>query len=367
MAGWVLGWLTAGSAFAGAWRRSLECRAVPPRRHAARKPTAKIRAKGEPFLEPRARSVFRSRLLAWYDKHRRDLPWRKDHDPYRVWLSEIMLQQTRVAAVLEKYARFLQLFPKIEHLAAAPQSSVLAAWSGLGYYRRARALHDAARVIVGEREGKFPVTAEKWMELPGIGRYTSAAIASIAFGEKAAVVDGNVERVAQRLLGRQLGSAELWEFAGELLSPQRPGDFNQAMMELGATVCVPGEPKCLVCPVANACATRGNLPGTEKVQKTTKATVFYALDCQDGKVRLLQRDKSATLMPLMWELPEFASNGCAPKVWLRLKHSITTTNYDVRVVRDGGGKTGKRIAVERLREIPLTGLARKILRAAEIL
>jgi A/G-specific adenine glycosylase len=286
-----------------------------------------------------------------------------------VWLSEIMLQQTRVAAVIEKYTRFLELFPTVEHLAAASQPSVLAAWSGLGYYRRARALHDAARLIVEKRGSIFPVTAEAWGELPGIGRYTSAAIASIAFGERAAVVDGNVERVAERLQGRRLASAEVWEFAEEVLSPQRPGDFNQAMMELGATVCVPGEPKCLLCPVAGACATKGNLPSTEKTQRTTKATVFYALDCRDGKVRLTQRPKAAALMPLMWELPEVAPNGA--EVWLRLKHSITTTNYDVQVVREARNKAGKttekRFAVAQLGEIPLTGLARKILRAAEIL
>ena len=312
-------------------------------------------------------AVFRRRLLVWYDVHRRDLPWRKNRDPYRVWLSEIMLQQTRVAAVIGKYAQFVHVFPTIEHLADASEPSVLAAWSGLGYYRRARALYAAARKIVQERAGKFPETAEEWRELPGIGRYTSAAIASIAFGERAAVVDGNVERVTERLLGRRLPTAEVWELAERLLSPERPGDFNQAMMELGATVCVPGEPKCLACPVSSLCVTRGSLPAEEKTQGTTKATVFYALDCRKGKVRLRQRAASAAVMPLMWELPEIVPNGAEPTVWLRLKHAITTTNYDVRVVRVDGGKSGKRFAVEKLGEIPLTGLARKILRSAEIL
>ena len=277
-----------------------------------------------------------------------------------------MLQQTRVAAVLDKYVRFLDLFPTVEHLARASQESVLASWSGLGYYRRARALHDAARMIVNERGGVFPATAEQWRELPGIGRYTSAAIASIAFGERIAAVDGNVERVAERLLGRRLPAAEVWEFAEKVLSPERPGDFNQAMMELGATVCVPGEPKCLLCPVARACLTKGSLPGTEKTQRTTKVTVFYALDLREGKVRLTQRPKIAAVMPSLWELPEIVPNGTAPKVWLRLKHSITSTNYDVQVVREGS-KMGKRWPVESLGGIPLTGLARKILRAAEIL
>ena len=338
-------------------------RGVPPRLQFAKRPAKKM-APVAVLFETRARNAFRRRLLAWYDIHRRDLPWRKDRDPYRVWLSEIMLQQTRVAAVIEKYGEFLQLFPTVKVLAEASQPAVLAAWSGLGYYRRARALHEAARKIVRERGGEFPATAEAWRELPGIGRYTSAAIASIVFGEKSAVVDGNVERVVERLLGRRLSSAAVWEIAERLLSPLRPGDFNQAMMELGATVCVPGEPKCLLCPVASVCVTRGNLPGTGKPQRTTKATVFYALDWCDGKVTLAQRPRQASVMPLMWELPE-VEPGATSKVWLRLKHSITTTNYDVRVVRGEVG--GKKVAVARLGEMPLTGLARKILRAAEIL
>jgi A/G-specific adenine glycosylase len=331
-------------------------------------PRKRLHESSAPLVNPKARSGFRRRLLAWYDVHQRDLPWRKDRDPYRVWLSEIMLQQTRVAAVIEKYGEFLRLFPTVESLAEAPEPAVLAAWSGLGYYRRARALHNAAQMIVRDRGGKFPATAEEWLGLPGIGRYTSAAIASIAYGEKAAVVDGNVERVAERLLGRRLPIAAVWHLAGQLLSPQRPGDFNQAMMELGATVCVPGEPKCLVCPVASWCVTRGSLPGVQKSERTTRATVFYALDCQDGEVTLAQRSKEASLMPSMWELPEIVPEDAAQKVWLRLKHSITTTNYDVRVIRDAGvQRIGKRVAVVRLGEIPLTGLARKILRAAELL
>lgn len=317
-------------------------------------------------------AVFRRRLLAWYDAHKRDLPWRKNRDPYRVWLSEIMLQQTRVAAVVEKYAHFLQLFPTVEALAEASQPAVLAAWSGLGYYRRARSLHEAARVIVRESGGRFPATAEEWRELPGIGKYTSGAIASITLDERVAVVDGNVERVSARLVGKRLSTAATWEFAEHLLSPLRPGDFNQAMMELGATICVPGEPKCLVCPVAKLCATRGTLPEVETRVRAKKAAVVYALDFREGKVRLLQRPKTTSLMPLMWELPEVVPNGTAPDVWLRLKHSITTTNYDVQVVRGVCGEmepktAGKRVAVARLNEIPLTGLARKILRAAEIL
>ena len=153
---------------------------------------------------PRSARLRRS-LLGWYDAHRRDLPWRRDADPYRMWVSEIMLQQTRVAAVLDHYARWMERFPTVQALAAAREQSVLALWSGLGYYHRARRLHQAAKVIARERKGEFPRTAEAWRELPGIGRYTAAAIASIAFGEPVAVVDGNVERVLERLFGRARG------------------------------------------------------------------------------------------------------------------------------------------------------------------
>src|ERR1700752_5140093 len=168
-------------------------------------------------------SLFRGRLLAWYDAHARDLPWRESRDPYRVWLSEIMLQQTRVAAVTAHYHEFLRRFPTVEKLAAARESSVLAAWSGLGYYRRARRLHAAAKVIVREYRGEFPATSQALRELPGIGRYTAAAIASIAFGEPVAVVDGNVDRVLQRFTGRRMVREKLWAAAGEYLDQSRPG------------------------------------------------------------------------------------------------------------------------------------------------
>src|SRR6202035_4350052 len=168
---------------------------------------------------------FRRNLLAWCALHRRALPWRASRDPYRVWLSEIMLQQTRVAAVIAHYREFLRRFPTVEKLAAAREPSVLAVWSGLGYYRRARMLHAAAKVIVRERGGKFPASEEGLRALPGVGRYTAAAIASIAFGKPVAVVDGNVERVLQRVSGKRLAGEELWEAANHLLDAKRPGDF----------------------------------------------------------------------------------------------------------------------------------------------
>jgi A/G-specific adenine glycosylase len=328
--------------------------------------------------------MFRTRLLAWYDAHARDLPWRASRDPYRVWLSEIMLQQTRVAAVITHYHEFLRRFPTVEKLARAREACVLAAWSGLGYYRRARMLHAAAKVVVRERGGKLPETGEGLRELPGVGRYTAAAIASIAFDEAVAVVDGNVERVLQRFSGRRLAGEEFWLAAEELLDRALPGDFNQAMMELGATVCTPRTPACLTCPVVELCATRGELEGSAKAAPQKKREIHYVLDCRDGAVFLVQRARDAQLMAAMWELPEVegSSVGASKKRVRRvalndkndgppftLKHSITVTDYTVRVWRSSAPThaAGKWIPVEKLARVALTGLARKILRKAEII
>jgi A/G-specific adenine glycosylase len=315
------------------------------------------------------RKNFRRRLLAWYDLHRRDLPWRVNRDPYRVWLSEIMLQQTRVAAVIAHYHEFLRRFPTLEKLAAVREASVLAAWSGLGYYRRARMLHAAAKVIVREYGGKFPATEEGLRELPGIGRYTAAAIASIAFDEPIAVVDGNVERVLQRISGRRLVGEELWTIANHLLDANRPGAFNQAMMELGAMVCTPRAPACLTCPVIELCATRGELAATTKPAPQKKREIHYMLNRRNGDVLLVQRARDASLMPGMWELPERSAIDPTGKPLLRLRHSITVTNYTVRVWRSAtlSRTVGTWTAVGRLKQVPLTGLARKILLAADII
>src|SRR5579863_7313166 len=277
--------------------------------------------------------AFQQRLLGWFDQHKRDLPWRRDRDPYRIWLSEIMLQQTRVAAVIDHYERFLRRFPSLEKLASAREASVLAVWSGLGYYRRARMLHAAAKKVVKEHRGKLPRKAEDLRALPGIGRYTAAAIASIAFDEPVAVVDGNVERVLQRVDGENIAGEDLWRAAGDLLSRQRPGDFNQAMMELGATVCLPRQPQCLLCPVSDLCATRGELQRPGKGTRQTKREIHYALACRNGSIFLVQRPKTSTLMPGMWELPETVGANGTNAAWLILRHSITVTNYVVRVLR----------------------------------
>ena len=312
---------------------------------------------------------FRRSLLAWYDAHRRELPWRESSDSYRVWLSEIMLQQTRVAAVISHYREFLRRFPTVEKLARARETSVLTAWSGLGYYRRARMLHAAAKVVVRDHRGKFPSTSEGLRSLPGIGRYTAAAIASIAFGEPVAVVDGNVERVLQRASGKLLSREKLWASANDLLDRNRPGDFNQAMMELGAIVCTPRAPACLTCPVVGHCATRGELNGIAKAEPQKKREIHYALDYRGGKVFLVQRERSVSLMPGMWELPELVGANGDHTPLFTLRHAITVTNYTVKIQRVAAphGVRGKWVAAERLARLPLTGLARKILRKADLL
>jgi len=323
--------------------------------------------------------AFRRKLLAWYDAHQRDLPWRRNRNPYNIWVSEIMLQQTRVAAMIEHYERFLRRFPTVEKLAAAREPSVLAAWSGLGYYRRARMLHAAAKVVVREKDATFPVTSAEWRELPGIGRYTAAAVACIAFAEPVAVVDGNVERVLQRAAGKTLSGESLWQAAEHLLDRKRPGDFNQAMMELGATVCTPRAPACLTCPVMELCATRGELPSSRKQIRQRKREIHFALDYRPdegngGSVFLVQRPQGAKLMAGMWELPEIPH----PELSVRpamtqpaftLRHAITVTDYTVRVWRcEAPGQPGGRwIATRKLPKLAMTGLARKILQKAEIL
>ncbi len=305
-------------------------------------------------------------MLRWYDQYRRDLPWRANRDPYRVWVSEIMLQQTRVAAVLEYFRRFMQEFPEVHQLAEASEERVLTLWSGLGYYRRARMMHAAAKEVMNVHGGEFPRTLVGLRTLPGIGRYTAAAIASIAFGERTAVVDGNVERVLNRLHGLLLDGESVWERAEELLDPQRPGDWNQAMMELGATVCTPKQPSCMTCPVHVFCATRGELAQVRKPVRI-KRSLHYVLDHTPLGVVLVQRPASVSLMPGMWELPQ-APDAAGEILW-RLRHSITTTDYVVLVSRGSApeGLQVSRTQVHGLGELPLTGLARKILKRANII
>ena len=316
-----------------------------------------------------ALGAFRRRLLSWYEQNRRDLPWREEKDPYRIWVSEVMLQQTRVAAVIEYYRRFLERFPSVATLAAAKPEAVLAAWSGLGYYRRARALHDAAKRVVTEHGGKLPRTAAELQQLPGFGRYTAAAVASIAFGEPAAVVDGNVERVLSRIFAWQEPNRRAaWETAQHLLAAQRAGDFNQAMMELGATVCLPAQARCECCPLFRWCRTRGVGPEKQKEQRQRRR-VHYRLAHRNGAVWLVRRPPRASLMPGMWELPEIPENGMPPDVMFRLRHSITVTDFAVEVSsgEPSGCGRGRWVTRGQTERLPLTGLTKKILRRANFI
>ena len=315
------------------------------------------------------KKLFQRKLLRWYELNRRDLPWRADRDPYRVWISEIMLQQTRVAAVIEHYRKFLVRFPTVKKLARAKESSVLAAWSGLGYYRRARMLHAGSKEVVKLHSAKLPGNREGLRRLPGIGRYTSAAIASIAFGEPVAAVDGNVHRVVERLVGRISGTEEVWTKAEQLMCQDNPGDFNQAMMELGATVCLPGQPNCPNCPVTQECSTRGSLAKIGNRNRQKKRTVCYLLNVRSGSVFLVKRPAESALMPGMWELPEIDVNQDVGPPAFTLRHSITVTDYTVRVLTKSikSPLSGIWVRNSRVRTLPLTGLARKILREGRVI
>jgi A/G-specific adenine glycosylase len=240
---------------------------------------------------------FRKNLLAWFKKFQRDLPWRRTSDPYAIWLSEIMLQQTRVAAAIPYFERFLEHFPTIEALAKAPEEDVLRLWAGLGYYSRARNLQSAARQIVVLHNGGFPPDEAHALALSGIGNYTAPAILSIAFGKKLAVLDGNVARVLARLgaIRGDLRAANRWmelqETANKLLDREHPGDWNQAMMELGATLCTPRAPQCLLCPVNEFCEARklgiADLIPEKRKKRETVQVLLAAIAFVDPKARTL--------------------------------------------------------------------------------
>ena len=274
----------------------------------------------------------RQQLLGWFRQFQRDLPWRRTADMYRIWVSEIMLQQTRVTAAIPYYERFLERFPDVRALAEAPQEEVLRLWSGLGYYSRARNLQRAAQQMVAKHGGEFPLKLEEALALPGIGTYTAAAILSIAYGERLAVLDGNVARVLARLgaIRGDLKSPKRWrglqQTADSLLDWDEPGNWNQAMMELGATVCTPRSPQCLLCPVAEFCEARKlgiteTLP--EKRKKRTGVAVTLAAAVfidRKGRTLLLPPPKKGrerepasaadhvpTLVSRMWHFPTIAA------------------------------------------------------------
>lgn len=256
------------------------------------------------------------RLLAWYDTSKRDLPWRFSGkgkpDPYHVWLSEIMLQQTTVKAVIPYYNKFLNKWPEVSDLANSELNDVLKAWAGLGYYSRARNLHACAKMIVEKYDSTFPQTEKELLKLPGVGAYTAAAIASIAFGEQATVVDGNVERVISRLFAVETplpsAKAELKALAATLTPKKRPGDYAQAMMDLGATICSPKRPSCLICPLQKLCDAR--LAGIEaqlpkrapKAERPTRKGFAFIAIREDGKILLRERPHEG-LLGGMTEIP----------------------------------------------------------------
>jgi A/G-specific adenine glycosylase len=359
-----------------------------------------------------ALSRFRKKLLAWFAEFQRDLPWRRTKDPYRIWLSEIMLQQTRVAAAIPYYKRFLERFPDAKTLAEAPEEEVLRLWAGLGYYSRARNLRKAARQIVAEHDSYFPDTLEKALALPGIGSYTAAAILSIAYGKKLAVLDGNVTRVIARLgaVRGDLRTDPRWDrlqkTADSLLAPHAPGDWNQAMMELGATLCIPRSPQCLLCPVGEFCQARklgltDVIPEKRSKRSTVKITLA-ALVLVDRQQRtlLLPPPKSgakpappndvAALLSRMWHFPtiqvqrddagelrEFARGtifsgqrfGWKPQALPKIRHAVTYRQITLLPFRlDIAGLPrvphAKFLPLSDLSSVPVSNLTRKVARAA---
>jgi len=364
------------------------------------------------MLNARELATFRKQLLGWFREFQRDLPWRRTKDPYRIWLSEIMLQQTRVAAAIPYYERFLQRFPDVHALAAAPQEEVLRLWSGLGYYSRARNLQKAAQQIVGQHGGKFPARLDDALALPGIGNYTAAAILSIAFGEKHAVLDGNVARVLARLgaIHGDLRKSQRWQglqkTADRLLEPQSPGDWNQAMMELGATLCTPKSPQCLLCPVAQFCQGRRlglaeSLPEKRKKRATVEVILAIAVFAdKKGETFLLPPPKNTSekstadhvpaLVSKMWHFPTLSVSGepaanliaflrklipsFQHRRWqlvpaAKVRHAvtyraITLLPFLIDVIKLPRVPGAKQVPLSDISSLPVSNLTRKVARAA---
>ncbi|HOG06707.1 MAG: A/G-specific adenine glycosylase [Syntrophales bacterium] len=271
------------------------------------------------------RQVLVRRLLDWYDRHHRPLPWRETSDPYRIWVSEIMLQQTQVETVLPYYERFLERFPTVEALAAAKPDEVLRVWEGLGYYARARNLHAAARRLVERSGGRVPETREALLALPGIGAYTAGAILSIAFGRRAASIDGNVRRVWSRIFASADGRtapADLEDLAATIVPREAPGRFNQAVMDLGATVCTPRNPRCDGCPLRDLCPARAGglqhvLPAVKKKAPVPErdGTAGVVTDAA-GRLLIVQRPAEG-LLGSLWKFPGgFSRPGEPPEATL---------------------------------------------------
>ena len=364
------------------------------------------------MLRGKELATFRKQLLGWFRQFQRDLPWRRTKDPYRIWLSEIMLQQTRVAAAIPYYERFLQRFPDVHALAAAPEEEVLRLWSGLGYYSRARNLQKAALQIVAKHRGQFPARLEDVLALPGIGNYTAAAILSITFGEKHAVLDGNVARVLARVnaIRGDLRQSQRWQGlqkkADELLEAKSPGDWNQAMMELGATLCTPKSPQCLLCPVAPFCEGRKlgiaeSLPEKRKKRATEEVTLAAAvfLDAKEQTLLLpppkntkekTLADHVPTLLSNMWHFPTLAVTtkpdrnlvaflqklvpGVQSRKWQlvpagKVRHTVTyravtLLPFIIRVRKLPRISGAKQVALADISSLPVSNLTRKAARGA---
>lgn len=284
-----------------------------------RMPTATDR---KAFFSSAQKQSLRRRLLAWYAKHARDLPWRESRDPYRVWVSEIMLQQTQVATVRDYFARFVKAFPTVQKLAAADETDVLRLWEGLGYYRRARQLHAAAQQLVSDHRGEFPQEPAELQELPGIGRYTAGAIASIAFDRRAAILEANTIRLLSRLIAFRgnphstAGQRELWRVAEEILPQKDVARFNQALMELGSLVCTPTAPKCDECPLATVCSARDLGLQQEIPRAKPRPTIAEVREAavvvrKNGSI-LMRRCGPTERWAGLWDFPRFEVEATGP-------------------------------------------------------
>jgi A/G-specific adenine glycosylase len=274
-------------------------------------------------LDAKWKQAFRRRLLAWYARHARDLPWRKSSNPYRVWVSEVMLQQTQVDTVKAYFQRFMKAFPTVQKLAAADEQAVLRLWEGLGYYRRARGLHAAAQQIVAEHGGRFPQDVQTLQTLPGIGRYTAGAIVSIAYDQRAPILEANTIRLFARLIGypedptKSAGQKVLWQTAEAVLPQKKISHFNQALMELGSLVCKPSAPQCGQCPVATLCAAHES--GVQHLlPKLPQRTAFTDLNEAAVVVRkrgqvLVRQCAEDQRWAGLWDFPRFALESEAPR------------------------------------------------------
>ncbi len=304
-------------------------------------------------MTPKQAKAFRRKLLAWYRKHRRDLPWRamngRPVNPYHVLLSEAMLQQTQVATVVPYFHRFVEAFPTVQTLAEADEQQVLTLWQGLGYYRRARNLHAAAKAVIADHGGHVPAAVNDLLKLPGVGRYTAGAIASIAHGTKAAVVDGNVERVFARLMliekpiNTPATKKMVWSIAEELVPKSSPGDYNQALMELGATICTPKPPKCFVCPVREHCravqeTNPERLPIKLAKKKPKEVTHLVIAANRNGKYLFEQRP-SEGLWSNMWQLPTWEEP--PPEVITSIQNSESSRRVTTRGVSNDTVKVSR--------------------------